>query len=330
MADASCIPDPSPRHRVSGHGLSQTVPVSRTLNLARAVAIVLLVTVPRVAAADPLADRIAALTKDFKGTVSIYAKNLDSGRDFALNADAKVRTASTIKLPILCALEALVADGRLSWTTPVTLRAEDKVSGSGVMGELSVGTTLPMRDVATLMIVVSDNTATNLVLDRITPDAVNDFMDSLGLPATRSMRKIRGDGTALKPAEGWSRAGRLPGNQRFGIGSSTPREMVTLLERLEQGKVVSAAASMDVIGMLKRQQYKTGIGRRAGAGTEVASKSGSLDALRSDVGIAYTPGGRIAMAITVDDMPAVDYSPDNAGEGLIWEMAKVLMTGLAK
>lgn len=121
-----------------------------------------------------------------------------------------------------------------------------------------------------------------------------------------------------------------PENQRFGIGSSTPREMVKLLEMLEQGKVVSPAASKDVLDLLKRQQFKTGIGRRVGDDVQVASKSGALDALRSDVGIAYTKGGRIAMAITVDDMPAIDYSPDNAGEELIWEISKILIAGLAR
>ena len=161
-------------------------------------------------------------------------------------------------------------------------------------------------------------------------DAVNDYLDTLGLTATRSMRKVRGDGTALKPAEGWSRAGKQPENQRFGIGSSTPREMVRLLELLEQGQVVSPTASKNVLDLLKRYQFKTGIGRRVGGDVQVASKSGVLDALRSDVGIAYTKGGRIAMAITIDDMPAIDYSPDNAGEELIWEISKVLMAGLAR
>ena len=85
-----------------------------------------------------------------------------------------------------------------------------------------------------------------------------------------------------------------------------------------------------MLDLLKRQQFKTGIGRRVGGDVQVASKSGALDALRSDVGIAYTEGGRIAMAITVDDMPAIDYSPDNAGEELIWEISKILMEGLAR
>ena len=294
------------------------------------VCLVLTLAIPRPAAADTLSDRIAALTRGFKGTVSVYARNLDTGQDFAVGADTKVRTASTIKLPILCALEDLVAKGRIAWTLPVPVRAEDRVSGSGVLAELSPGATLPLRDVATLMIIVSDNTATNLVIDRITADAVNDYLDTLGLTATRSMRKVRGDGTALKPAEGWSRAGKQPENQRFGIGSSTPREMVRLLELLEQGQVVSPTASKNVLDLLKRQQFKTGIGRRVGGDVQVASKSGALDALRSDVGIADTKGGRIAMAITIDDMPAIDYSPDNAGEELIWEISKVLMAGLAR
>ena len=294
------------------------------------VCLVLTLAIPRPAAADTLSDRIAALTRGFKGTVSVYARNLDTGQDFAVGADTKVRTASTIKLPILCALEDLVAKGRIAWTLPVPVRAEDRVSGSGVLAELSPGATLPLRDVATLMIIVSDNTATNLVIDRITADAVNDYLDTLGLTATRSMRKVRGDGTALKPADGWSRAGKQPENQRFGIGSSTPREMVRLLELLEQGQVVSPTASKNVLDLLKRQQFKTGIGRRVGGDVQVASKSGALDALRSDVGIAYTKGGRIAMAITIDDMPAIDYSPDNAGEELIWEISKVLMAGLAR
>lgn len=296
----------------------------------RAVAICLALALAAPAAADPLSDRIAALTKAFKGTVVVYAKNLDTGREFALGADTPVRTASTIKLPILCALEQFVAAGTLRWDMPLTMRAGQQITGSGVMGRLSPGATLSLRDVATLMIIVSDNTATNLVLDQVTTESVNTYMDTLGLTATRALRKVRGSLAEAPGGDGWSVAGRRPETQRFGLGVSTSREMVRLLELLEQGKVVSPEASTDVIGILKRQQYKTGIGRRAGEDVEVASKSGSLDALRSDIGIAYTKGGRIAMAITVDDMPVIDYSPDNAGEELIWELSKALMEGLAR
>jgi beta-lactamase class A len=141
------------------------------------------------------------------------------------------------------------------------------------------------------------------------------------------MRKIRGDGTQLKAATGWSRAGMIEENRRFGIGSSTPREMTRLLGLLAAGKVVDEAASRDLVGILERQQYKDGIGRQLGD-LKVASKSGSLDALRSDVGLVWTPQGVIAIAITVDDMPQIDYSPDNAGNLLISRLAQRIVARL--
>lgn len=279
---------------------------------------------------DSLTDRLAARVRFFDGTVSLYAKNLETGREVGLEADRRVRTASTIKLPILCALEALVAAGAVGWDELLTVRHDDKVSGSGILADFEDGSTVSVRNAATLMIVVSDNTATNLVLHRITADAVNGFLDTLGLHETRALRKVRGDGATLRPPSGWSKAGLLDANQRYGLGVSTPREMVRLLEQLHRGAVVSPAASADVIGILKRQQLKDGIGRHAPDDEVVASKSGSLDALRSDVGIAYTAGGPVAMAITVDDMPRIDYSADNEGNRLISDLARLIAAELGR
>ncbi len=280
------------------------------------------------AANNDLDARVSALTTPFKGSVMLYAKNLRTGRDFGRGAETKVRTASTIKLPILCALESLIDAGKVRWDERLVLKADDKVTGSGVMGNLADGTDLTVRNVAILMIIVSDNTATNLILDRITADAVNDYLDAIGLPLTRSNRKVRGDGTKLKDPTGWSRAGLIEENKKYGLGVTTPREMVRLLELLEQGKVVSPAVSKDVLDILKMQHEREGIARHAPDDVEIASKHGSLDALRSDVGIVYTPGGPIAIAITVDDMPDTDYSPDNVGDKLIWELGQVLAAGL--
>ena len=274
--------------------------------------------------AASLDERIQATIQAFQGTVSIYAKNLDTGKTYGLREDQPVRTASTVKLPIMVALFRAVEDGKAKWSETLLLRDEDKVSGSGVLHELSGGVRLPLADVMHLMIVVSDNTATNLIIDRITADAVNEEMDRYGLTRTRSLRKVRGDGNALKAPAGWSQAGRLEENQRFGLGVSTPREMVLLLERIAKGQAVNAQASKEMIEILKRQQYKDGIGRRLGA-VEVASKSGALDALRSDVGIVFAKRGRIAIAITVDGMPKVDYSADNVGNILIADLSKVLV-----
>lgn len=277
--------------------------------------------------ASPLESRVQELTKKVEGKVSLYARNLDSGRDIGINADDPVRTASTIKLPIACAVVKFVADGKYSWADRLIIRREDKVSGSGILTDLSDGESISLRDATTLMIIVSDNTATNLILDRVGGDAVNDYLATLGLERTRVMRKIRGDGNQLKPAQGWTREGLRPENQGFGIGVSTSREMVRLLEMLEQGKVVDPESSRLVLQMLERQQYKDGIGRKLEQ-FRVASKSGSLDALRSDVGIVHTPHGRIAIAITVDGLPQIDYSPDNAAQKWIGEVSLAIIEGL--
>jgi beta-lactamase class A len=280
------------------------------------------------ASADPLADRVAALTKNFKGSVYVYAKNLKTGKEFSLNGDSRVKTASTIKLPILCALESLIAQGKVRWDERLVLKPEDKVTGSGVLASLADGTDLTVRNVATLMIIVSDNTATNLIIDRITADAVNDYLDSIGIHQTRSNRKVRGDGNQLKAPTGWSKAGKLEENAKFGLGVTTPHEMVQILEMLEQGKIVSPAASKDILDIMKMQQERFGISRRTPEELVVASKHGSLDALRSDVGIVYEKDAPIAIAITVDDMPEIDYSPDNVGDKLIADLSDALRQGL--
>lgn len=260
----------------------------------------------------------------FDGEVSLFARNLATGASFGWREDERVRAASTIKLPVMAAVFAAVRKGEARWDELIELREQDKVSGSGVLRELSHGVRLPLRDLVRLMIVVSDNTATNLVLDRITADAVNELLDSLGLKQTRSLRKVRGDGADLKAPSGWSRAGLLEENRRFGLGVSTSREMVELLALLDQGKVVSPEDSREMLAILERQQYKDGIGRKL-AGYKVASKSGALDALRSDVAIVVAPRGKVAMAITVDGMKKVDYTEDNAGLLLIARLAPLLV-----
>jgi beta-lactamase class A len=269
--------------------------------------------------------QIRAATAAFQGKTFLYAKNLDTGDTYGLHENDRVRTASTIKLAIMATIFDEVAHGRAKWTEELVLHDGDKVGGTGVLHELSDGVHLPIVDLMHLMIVVSDNTATNLLIDRFTADAANAEMDSLGLQNTRVMRKVLISG---KPPSGFSKAGRLEENQRFGLGSTTPREMVTLIEKMERGELVSPEASHEMIAIMKRQQYKDGIGRRVDF--PVASKSGSLDHLRSDVGIVYSPGGRIAIAITCDDLPKVDYSADNAGNIFISELTGMLLEGLAK
>lgn len=266
--------------------------------------------------------------KGFGGTVSFYAKNLVTGANAGVAAEQPVRTASTIKLAIMVECFAEAAEGKLKLSEPMQLQGREKVSGSGILQEFSDDLSLPLRDVVDLMIVLSDNTATNLILERIGGNAVNDRMRQLGLNQTRVMRKILGDGSQLKPAvSGVTQEGAEPENKKWGIGRSSPREMVALLEKLYRGELVNKTASGEMIEMLKRQRDRNGIGREMKDVT-IASKSGALDHLRSDVGIIYSKDGPIAMAITVDDIRDVNWTVDNPALLLLSELSEILVEEL--
>ena len=269
-----------------------------------------------------LDDRIKDAIDGFQGKLWVFAKNLDTGKEYSLRGDEQTRTASTIKLAIMAEAFRQVAEGKLRWDEPIELTKEKKQGGSGILFEFSDGTKIDLKTAVRLMIVVSDNTATNLVLDKVGTDNVNNFMDSLGLTDLKVMRKIGG---GLE-----SKAYADPQNRLFGLGRCSPHQMVRLVEMMERGELVSKEASAEMIGIMKNQQLKDGIGRGEPDTIPVASKSGALDRFRADVGIVYTRRGRIAMAIYIDDMRVVAYDQENPGLAMIWKLTQILQDGLAK
>jgi beta-lactamase class A len=275
-----------------------------------------------IAARQTLDDRIQAALAGFEGKAWIYAKNLDADKDYCLRCDEQTRTASTIKLAVMAETFHQIAEGKLHWNDEIILTKEKKQGGSGILFEFSDNTKIDLRTALNLMIVISDNTAANLVIDNVGADNVNDFMDTLGLTDIKFMRKIGGGGE--------SRAYNDPRNKLFGLGRSSPRQFVKLIEMMESGQLVTKEASAEMIGILKRQQYKDGIGRGEADTIPVASKSGALDRFRADVGIIYTRRGRIAMAIILDDMRVVAYDQENPGLVMLWKLSQVLQDGLGK
>jgi len=266
--------------------------------------------------------RVREEVAKFEGTVSLYAKNLDTGAEYSLNGEGRVRTASTIKVAVMIEAFALVAEGRAKWTDELVLTKEKKVSGSGILPEFADGLHLTLRDAVNLMMTMSDNTATNLVVDALGgADAVNARMQSLGFTDTRLMRKVGGGGE--------SEEGNKEENKHFGLGRTSPREMVAILERLERGEIVSPAASKEMIELMKREQTKDGIWRELWQ-TPTATKSGALDALRSNVGIIYHQRGRIALAVTCDDMPEPNWTADNPAFLLMSRLSEIIIDGLGK
>src|SRR5438067_6049805 len=190
------------------------------LEIAIAAFAVCPVTAQPVNQSPSLDSQIRAEISPFKGKVFVFAKNLDTGQTYSYNGDERVRTASTIKIAVMIEAFARVAEGRAKWTDELVLTKAARYSGSGILPELANGLRLTLRDCVNLMMLISDNTATNMVLDYLTTDAVNARMDSLGIKQTRIMRRV-GSG-------GESKAGKVEQNKRFGLGATTPPAMVQI------------------------------------------------------------------------------------------------------
>jgi beta-lactamase class A len=301
--------------------------ISQMLHKPLAVLVLLIAGVSAFAQTDQAAkqaaldQRVRVEVGQFKGKVSLFAKNLDTGMVYELGGDDRVPTASTIKIAIMVEAFARVAEGKAKWTDELVLTKEKRVGGSGILPEFADGLRLTLRDGVTLMMILSDNTATNLVIDVLTADAINARMESLGLKETRLMRRVFGGGESAE--------GKKEENKRFGLGRTTPREMVTLLEKLERGEVISPAASKEMLELMKREQGTNGIWREQWR-VPKATKSGALDALRSNLGIIYHPRGRIALAITCNEMPEVNWTVDNPALLLMSRLSEILVDGLGK
>ena len=278
----------------------------------------------RGAAADPspkLEDRLAPLAKAHKGKVAVAVKNLATAEEFYLNADEVMPTASLIKLPVMVETYWQAEEGKAKLDTTLTLTKDDKVPGSGILtGHFSDGATFPLRDAVRLMIAFSDNTATNLVLEQIGVPSTNVRMEKLGLPNTKVNAKVfKGSTTSIAPER----------TKKYGLGSTTAREMVRLLEMIETGKAVSPAACQEMLGHLKACDDKEKMPRFLPAGTVVAHKTGSVNASKTDAGIIYVPDPAdkkktqpVAVCVLTDENDDKRWVPDNAGQVTIAKIAR--------
>lgn len=266
------------------------------------------------AGAADLDARLEPLLKAHKGTVAVAVKHLKTGEEFSRNADEPMPTASLIKLPIMVEAYWQAAENKVKLDKPLTLRKEDKVPGSGILtSHFSDGATFPLRDAVRLSIAFSDNTATNLVLDEIGIPSMNVRMEKLGFKHTKINAKVyKGSTTSIDPER----------TKKFGLGSTTAREMVQLLERIEAGKVVSPEACKEMIAHLKTCDDHEKMTRLLPAGTIVAHKTGSVNASKTDAGILYLKSGPVALCVLTDKNDDVRWTPDNAAQVLIGKIAK--------
>jgi beta-lactamase class A len=206
------------------------------------------------------------------GVLAVAVLDLSNQHTLLLNADEIFPTASTIKIAILAELYHQVQQGKLKLADTYTLQPSDLVGGSGISGALTPGVTqLTLRDVAALMISVSDNSMTNVLIDRVGLENVNALLDSLGLTHTRLRRKMMD----IKAA----------GEGRENV--ATPRELMLLFEALYRGKVLNKQLTDDYFNLLSihKESY---IPRELPEELRIANKPGELEGVRNDCGVVFT------------------------------------------
>ena len=262
----------------------------------------------------------------FHGHLSLYAVDPNSGRFAAIDPDTPVQTASVIKLAILYEALEQIRAGRAGMDDPLVLTRANQVAGSGVLLFFDTPLTLTLRDVLTMMIAESDNTATNMAIDRLGLAAIDSRIQSLGLHGTWLYKKIGVPATASMPAD----------QPQFGLGKTTPREMASLMQRFvtcDLGSAPAAAAApsdrslCDVaIGMLKDQFFRDALPRYLdGKGMQIANKSGSLDHVRNDVGAVWAPLGPVILSIFTNGNEDTSWTADNRAELLIARETKAIL-----
>ena len=262
---------------------------------------------------DKLEARLRPLIDAHKGDVAIAVKHLKTGESFTHRADESMPTASLIKLPVMVEVYQQAHDGKLKLTDPITLRQADKVPGSGILTtHFSDGATFPLVDAVRLMIAFSDNTATNLVIDKIGLPATAARMETLGFPNTKLHSKSFKRETSVFPER----------SEKFGLGSTTASEMVGLLEQLHTEKLVSPEASKAMLEHLKKCDDKDKFPRFLPAGTVIAHKTGSVNEARTDAGIIFSAGGPIALCVLTAKNEDKSWTADNAGNHLCATVAR--------
>jgi len=209
---------------------------------------------------------------DLDGVLGVAILDLTTGQKSLLHPDEVFPQASSIKIAVLAELYHQAQTGKLKLTDLYTVQSSDLVSDSYIMGGLTPGITkITLRDLATMMVAVSDNSATNVLIDHVGMENVNELLDSLGLAHTRLRRKMMD----LKAA----------GEGRENV--FTPREMMILLESLYRGKVLNKEMTDDFFKVLSTVKKDSFIPRDLPEDLKIANKHGELEGVRNDSGVVF-------------------------------------------
>ena len=260
-----------------------------------------------------LRHKLDSIADAHHGVVGYSVIDVDNNVRISRRGDEKFPTASLIKVAVLVTVYDLVAKGQLSLDDPITVLKIDQVPGSGIVQYLHNGTILTVRDAAWLMITISDNTATNLLLDRIIIRRVWNKMDSLGLHDTRVHSK-----SFLRVA-----SIAMDSSVKYGLGVTTPNEMAKLFQLLAQGKAVNPASDSAMLDILEHNENGEKLQRYV-YGVRAAHKSGETDQVRTECSLYYLRNRIVACVLTKENVDQ-RYSPDTEAHLTIGRMGEAIV-----
>ncbi len=262
---------------------------------------------------EKLAKRLEPIIAAHQGQVAVAVKHLPSEATFEYRAADPMPTASLIKLPVMIEAYRQSAAGKLDLAQSITLTEKDKVPGSGVLTKhFSAGATLTLRDAIRLMMAFSDNTATNMVLERTGIPAVNQTMEKLDLVETKIHSQVFRPGTSVLPER----------SKQFGLGSTTAAETVALIEKLHQGKLATPAICAEMLQHLYATEEESCLPRLLPEGVRVAQKTGAVSAVRTAAGIIESNAGPILICVLTSENRDQRWTSDNSAELLIANIAR--------
>lgn len=254
---------------------------------------------------DPVLEKqLQALIAGFKGDIGIYVHNLKNHRQVAINADTIFPTASIVKIPILTGIMRKIEDGQLTYHQPLIYKDSLLYEGEDILGSFKNNEKIELSKVLMLMLTTSDNTA-SLWLQSLagTGTRINELMDSLGLPNTRVNSRT---------------PGRTEQRNKWGWGQTTPREMGQLLEKIINHEVISYTASEKMLRLMSRNYWDEEAISRIPVDVFIASKSGAIDASRSE--LLFVNGKKCSYVFSIFTKNNQDRSWEPTNEA--WELTR--------
>jgi beta-lactamase class A len=279
---------------------------------------------------EQLGRQLQSIAAAHHGMVALYAHNLKTGQTASIQPDEPVQTASVIKMGILLDAAEQIRAGQASFEEKLVLTHENQVQGSGVLGQLTAPLSLTLRDILHLMVVLSDNTATNVAIDRLGIEHINATLLAAGLKQTVLYKKV------YVPAKG-----PMPADQpKFGLGKTTAREMASIMERLAECRLsLDGSASLPgdgplcgaLLHMLRSQQDRDDLPRYLEAldtsehGSAIANKTGALDHVRNDVALIASKNGPVVIAAFTWENADQRWTGDNEAQKTLGKLAEAIV-----